>query len=81
MRRAPDDDRLIYAIDAGGDERHQLWLWDGGEPRPLTDNPAVIHGFGAWSPDGAQFSLTANDRDPAHFDLVAMTLRPASACG
>ncbi len=74
VRRAPNDDRLIYAIDAGGDERHQLWLWDGDERRPLTDNPTAIHGFGAWSPDGTQITLTTNDRDPAHFDLVALTV-------
>ena len=39
LRRAPDDDRLIYGIDAGGDERQQLWLWDGAEPRALTAAP------------------------------------------
>ena len=72
LRRAPGDDRLIYAIDAGGDERHQLWLLDGGVARALTDDPAVIHGMGAWSPDGSQVSLTANDRDPAHFDVLTL---------
>src|SRR5206468_44060 len=60
LRRAPGDDRLIYGIDAGGDERQQLWLVDG-EARPLTAGPGVVHGFGAWHPDGARFSLTAND--------------------
>ncbi len=74
VRRAPNDDRVIYAIDAGGDERHQLWLWDAGEQRPLTDNPAAVHNFGAWSPDGAQITLTTNDRDPAHLDLLVMTV-------
>ena len=71
LRRAPGDDRLIYGIDAGGDERQQLWLWDG-TSRPLTDAPTVIHGFGAWSPDGGQFSLTANDRDAAHYDILVL---------
>ena len=69
LRRAPGDDRLIYGIDAGGDERQQLWLHDG-TPRALTTAPEVIHGFGAWHPDGQRFSLTANDRDPAHFDVL-----------
>jgi dipeptidyl aminopeptidase/acylaminoacyl peptidase len=73
LRRAPADDRLIYGVDAGGDERQQLWLLDG-EPRPLTTDPAVVHGFGAWHPDGARFSLTANDRDEAHYDVLVQDL-------
>ncbi len=71
FRRAPGDDRLLYGIDAGGDERQQLWLLDG-QARPLTDAPGVIHGLGAWSPDGARISLTANDRDEAHFDILLL---------
>ena len=69
LRRAPNDDRLIYGIDAGGDERQQLWLLDG-TSRALTQAPGVIHGFGAWSKDGTRFSLTANDRDAAHYDVL-----------
>ncbi len=72
LRRAPGDDRLVYGIDAGGDERQQLWLLENGQSRPLTNAPGVIHGFGAWSPDGGRISLTANDRDEAHFDILLM---------
>jgi len=72
LRRAAGDDRLIYGIDAGGDERQQLWLLQDGQSRPLTDAPEVIHGFGAWSPDGSRISLTANDRNVAHFDVLVM---------
>ena len=72
LRRAPADDRLVYAIDSGGDERHQLWLLDAGISRPLTAAPGVIHGLGAWSPDGSRIGLTANDRDPAHSDILSM---------
>lgn len=74
LRRAPGDDRLIYGIDAGGDERQQLWLWTDGETRKLTEAPDVIHGFGAWRKDGTGFSLTANDRDPAHYDILLQDL-------
>ena len=72
LRRAPEDDRLIYAIDAGGDERHQLWLLEDGAGRALTVDAGVIYGMGAWSSDGVRISLTANDRDAAHFDVLAM---------
>lgn len=73
LRRSPVDDRLIYGIDRGGDERQQLLLIDPNdvtpEPRELTANPAVIHDFGGWSPDGARIAYTANERDEAHFDV------------
>ncbi len=80
IRRAPKDDRIIYGIDAGGDERQQLWLWDGAS-RPLTDAPGVIHGFGAWHPDGTRISMTANDRDEAHFDVLTLDLTTGERTG
>jgi len=73
LRRSPVDDRLIYGIDRGGDERQQLLLLDPAapcpEPQALTDDPAVIHDFGGWSPDGARIAFAANARDEAHFDV------------
>ena len=72
FRRSPVDDRVIYGIDAGGDERQQLWLLDPNEPagaRALTAEPDVSHEWGGWSPDGTRFALAANSRDPAHFDV------------
>lgn len=70
LRRAPRDDRLIFGIDAGGDERQQFWLFEDGHVYPLTSNARAIHEFGCWSPDGAEFAYTANDRDEAHFDVL-----------
>ena len=57
LRRAPNDDRLIWGIDAGGDERQQLWLLEpGGTPRALTAAPEVIHDLGGFSPDGSRIA-------------------------
>jgi len=73
LRRAPTDDRLIYGIDQGGDERQQLLLLDprdaSPEPRALTSRLNVIHDFGGWSPDGTRFAYASNERDEAHFDV------------
>ena len=73
LRRSPVDDRLIYGIDRGGDERQQLLLIDprgtSPDPRELTANPAVIHDFGGWSSDGTRIAYAANERDEAHFDV------------
>lgn len=75
LRRAPTDDRLIWSIDAGGDELHQLWLLEpGGAPRALTTNAEVMHNFGGFSPDGTRIAYSANDRDPKYFDAVVMDL-------
>jgi dipeptidyl aminopeptidase/acylaminoacyl peptidase len=70
VRRAPKDDRLVFGIDAGGDERQQLWLAHGETVSPLTEAPGAIHDFGAWSPDGSAIAYAANDRDEAHFDVL-----------
>ena len=73
LRRSPVDDRLIHGIDRGGDERQQLLLIDphdaSPEPRALTVNPAAIHDFGGWSPDGTRIAYASNERDEAHFDV------------
>ena len=73
LRRCPVDDRLIYGFDRGGDERQQLLLLDPADASSasvqITANPAVIHDFGAWSPDGAAIAYCTNERDEAHFDV------------
>ena len=74
LRRAPTDDRILYGIDAGGDERQQLWLLEGEASRPLTAAPAVIHDFGAWMPAGDAVAYAANDRTEAHLDVCLLPL-------
>jgi dipeptidyl aminopeptidase/acylaminoacyl peptidase len=78
LRRCPVDDRIIYGIDRGGDERQQLWLLDASEidpaPRALTHNAAAIHDWGGWAPDGSQFAYAANDRDEASFDVTVQDM-------
>ncbi len=62
LRRAPNDDRLIWGIDAGGDERQQFHLRQNGETRALTAAPGVIHDLGGFSPDGSKIYYNC-DRD------------------
>jgi dipeptidyl aminopeptidase/acylaminoacyl peptidase len=75
LRRAPTDDRLVWSVDAGGDERWQLWMLEpGGTPRAITAQPDVIHDFGAWSPDSMKIAFTCDDRDEGCFDVVVLDL-------
>jgi dipeptidyl aminopeptidase/acylaminoacyl peptidase len=66
---SPADGGAVFGRDNAGDERVQFHhLPPEGTPRALTRAPGTIHGWGAFSPDGARLACTANDRDPAHTD-------------
>lgn len=65
---------LLFTMDRGGDERHQLWLIadTGADPVPLTQDPTAVHAWGAWSPDGEQIAYTCNARDKSVMDVMVM---------
>ncbi|GAC1447890.1 MAG: S9 family peptidase [Ktedonobacterales bacterium] len=71
---SPTGAHLLVTADAGGNEHDQLYLVAaaGGAPRALTAEPAVIHHFGAWSPDGQRICYSCNRRHPAFFDVWVM---------
>ncbi|MFC3123885.1 S9 family peptidase [Pseudoroseomonas globiformis] len=74
------DGGAIFGRDAAGDERVQLFhLPPQGEARPLTNNPAAIHGWGAVSPDGLRIAYTSNARHPAHADAWVMEIASGEA--
>jgi len=75
LRRSPTDDRLIWGVDAGGDELQQFVLLNPGEePRRITSKPESIHDFGAWSADGTRIAYATNDRDARLHDVCVMDL-------
>ena len=73
LRRCPTDDRLVYGIDRGGDERQQLWLIDPSEEQRRRGADRRSGGdprLGRLvSPDGTRIAFAANARDEAHFDV------------
>ena len=73
---SPDGRSLLVAVDAGGNEHDGLALLavDDSTTRLLTDDPQVIHHFGAWSPDGRSFCYSCNARHPAFFDAWIMNV-------
>jgi dipeptidyl aminopeptidase/acylaminoacyl peptidase len=77
---SPSGARLVFGMDAGGDERQQLWLIDGDSaPRALTNDPATIHNLGRLSPDGRRLAFASNDRDPRFFDVSVLDLDEPTA--
>jgi dipeptidyl aminopeptidase/acylaminoacyl peptidase len=74
---APGDERLIYASDAGGSEKAQLFLLstDGASDVALTQGyEDALHIFGEWSMDGRSILFAANRRHPGLFDLYVQPL-------
>ena len=64
------EERLLFGMDAGGDEKTQLFLLDGGgQERNLTRDPTAIHYSGGFSPDGSRISYTATRRNGTDFDV------------
>ena len=75
---SPAENRLLYGMDAGGNERTQLFLIDdsAGEERDLTRDPEAIHYFGGFSPDGDRIAFTATRRNGTDFDVYVQGLGP-----
>ncbi|WP_213454053.1 S9 family peptidase [Rhizomonospora bruguierae] len=72
----PDGTALLFSADTHGDEFHQVRRVPagGGEVVTVTDHPRVQHHLGEVSPDGRWVSYGANDRDPAHQDVLVRDL-------
>jgi dipeptidyl aminopeptidase/acylaminoacyl peptidase len=71
---SPVDERFVFSMDAGGNERQQLLLYEDEEVRDLTRRPDAIHYFGGWSPDGARIVFTATRRNGTDFDVYVQSL-------
>ena len=65
----PDDDRVLYSQDGGGDELSHLYVLDGVQAKDLTPGAKVKAMFGGFSSDGTWFWASTNERDPKAFDV------------
>ena len=61
-------------MDAGGNERSQLFLLDDGGVTNLTRAPDAIHYSGGFSPDGRRIAYTATRRNGTDFDVFVQDL-------
>ncbi len=66
----PDDDRLLYTADKGGNEINHLYVREAsGEVTDLTPEENAKAAFAGWSRDHQHFYVTTNARDPQAFDV------------
>jgi dipeptidyl aminopeptidase/acylaminoacyl peptidase len=79
---SPAGDRILFGMDAGGNERQGLYSVspDGAEVQPLAVAEDVIHSWGAWSPDGSQIAYASNARDRRYFDVYVRPLDGEPRC-
>ncbi|HEY2029943.1 MAG TPA: S9 family peptidase [Myxococcales bacterium] len=65
----PNDDRILYHQDNGGNELDHLFVLDGQTSRDLTPGEKLKARFLDFSADGDWFWVATNERDPKAFDL------------
>ena len=71
---SPTENRLLFGMDAGGNERSQLFLLEDGGVRNLTGAPDAIHYPGDFSPNGRRIAYTATRRNGTDFDVFVQEL-------
>jgi dipeptidyl aminopeptidase/acylaminoacyl peptidase len=71
---SPTENRLLFGMDAGGNERSQLFLLEDGEVTDLTRAPEAIHYPGGFSPDGRRIAYTATRRNGTDFDIFVQDI-------
>ena len=71
---SPVEHKVLFGMDAGGNERSQLYMLEGGEVRDLTRAPDAIHYSGGFSPDGQRIAYTATRRNGTDFDVFVQDL-------
>jgi dipeptidyl aminopeptidase/acylaminoacyl peptidase len=71
---SPTQNRLLFGMDVGGNERTQLFLLEDGEVTDLTRTPEAIHYSGGFSPDGTRIAYTATRRNGTDFDVFVQEI-------
>ena len=66
----PHDDRILLTRDEGGNELNHLYVrTPAGDERDITPGTRLKAQFLDWTPDGAAFYVSSNERDPKFFDI------------
>ena len=82
-RYVPGSRQVVVQMDAGGDERYQLYLLDldrcpvadPGAMVPLTSERGYVHHLLGVHPDGHQIAFCSNRRNGVDFDVYLLSLQ------
>ena len=70
----PDDDRVLYTFDKGGNENYGLYVSENGSSRTLIPGDSVRNGFFGWSRDQKSLYYNSNKRNRQYFDVFELPL-------
>lgn len=71
----PNDDRVIYHADKGGDELDHIFVLEAtGEVIDVTPGEGLKANFEGWGKSRKHFFITSNQRDPLAFDLFRVSI-------
>ncbi len=78
-RYAPDGSALLFQKDSGGNEVHQIFALENGQPKLLTDGQSR-NSLGPWSSSGKLLAFGSNKRTGLYNDIYLMNpAHPESA--
>jgi dipeptidyl aminopeptidase/acylaminoacyl peptidase len=78
----PGTGRILLRMDAGGNERDQLYLLDPqprAKPQPLLVEPELMHVAAEPSPDGTLVAYSSDRRNGVDFDVYVRPAEPGGA--
>jgi len=71
----PDDNRILYSSDMGGNEIYHIYMRDeDGTVKDLTPGEKERASFNSWSYDDKSFFYSSNKRDPRYMDYYEMDI-------
>tara|TARA_R110000772_G_scaffold18400_4_gene51329 strand:- start:11756 stop:13648 length:1893 start_codon:yes stop_codon:yes gene_type:complete len=70
-RYAPDGSALLFQKDSGGNEVHQIFALENGQPKLLTDGQSR-NSLGPWSSSGKLLAFGSNKRTGLYNDIYLM---------
>jgi prolyl oligopeptidase len=75
----PEDDRMLYTADQGGNELNHLFVREAdGSVKDLTPGEKLKAQFAGWLEDSSGFFVLTNERDPKGFDLYRYSVKDYS---
>ncbi|MGI9546147.1 MAG: alpha/beta fold hydrolase [Flavobacteriaceae bacterium] len=70
----PDDERVLFTFDSGGNENYGLYITEEGNTRTLIAGDSIRNGFYGWSRDKKSLLYGSNKRNRQYFDIYELPI-------